>query len=162
MVLKKLTNNTLFLKWTFPVLSLQIMLFLTFLLPQITIAQSSKTKDKFLEGKIYLIELVEKGSKKTKSTEDELSFKSGKFKSKTMFEEDFGPANYTVSVDSSSSEGKIISFEAQSKNKENKEETLTWKGTIEDDNIEGSAIWIKKGKTKKEFEFSGSLKRKKK
>lgn len=118
-----------------------------------------KKKDTELNGKIFTIELNEENGKKTKPISDEISFKSDKFFSKAMDEKnDFGASNYGVSVDSSSGE-KIINFEAESTNKS--EESLNWKGTVNNDEIEGKAVWSKKGKIKKEYSFSGSLKVKK-
>ena len=116
--------------------------------------RSKEKKDKELDGKIFNIELIEEGKKKAIS--DEISFKSDKFKSKTMDEKnDFGATSYLVKVDTSASD-KIMSFEAESKNKT--DEVLNWKGTITNEDIEGKIIWTKKGKVKKEYSFSGSLK----
>ena len=118
-----------------------------------------KKKDKELDGKVFLVELSEEGGKVGKSISEELTFKSDKFKAKVMAEKNkFDPAAYTVSVDSSSGE-RIISFEAESKNDGG--ELLNWKGTINNEDAEGKAVWTKKGKVKKEYSFSGNLKIKK-
>ena len=132
-----------------------------FLLSAFNPVFSQKKKDKELEGKFFTIELTEQGGKKTPKPEsDELSFKSDKFTSKLMKEKNkFGSAVYTATTDTASAE-KIISFEAESKNDGG--ELLSWKGTITGENIEGTAVWSKKGKTKKEYAYSGSLKKKKK
>jgi hypothetical protein len=117
-------------------------------------------KDKFLDGKIFTVELTIKGAKKPKPEADELNFKSGKFNSKMMkIESQFKPADYTVTVDSSSSERKI-SFDCESKNPD--DEIMHWTGTITGEAIEGTATLSKKEKVKKEYVFSGSLKTKKK
>ena len=117
-----------------------------------------KKKDKELDGKVFLVELTEEGGKK-KSISDELSFKSDKFKSKTMGEKNkFDAALYIAVVDSSSGE-KILNFETETKN--DSDELITWKGTVNNEEIEGKAVWTKKGKVKKEYSFSGSLKLKK-
>ncbi len=120
---------------------------------------SQKVKDKLLEGKIFTAELTVKG-KKPKPMEDELSFKGGKFNSKTMkTENQFKPADYTVSVDSTSDE-KPITFECDSKNGD--DEIMHWTGTITGEAIAGTATLSKKEKVKKEYDFTGTLKTKKK
>lgn len=120
-----------------------------------------KEKDKELDGKIFTIQLTEEGKKAGKEVEDEVSFKSNKFKSKVMFEKNkFGPGEYTVTVDSSNAESRVVTFEAESKI--GSDELLTWEGTITGEEIEGTAVWTKKGKTKKEYSFTGTLKQKQK
>ncbi|MBI4947110.1 MAG: hypothetical protein HY840_12000 [Bacteroidetes bacterium] len=116
-----------------------------------------KEKDKVLANKVYTIDLTETGSKKTPKPEsDEISFKGDKLNSKFMSSEyKFSGATYTVSVDSSS-ESKEITFECLSKNPDGEE--LKWDVTITDDAIEGTAVISKKGKTKKEYSFSGTQK----
>ena len=121
---------------------------------------SQKVKDKFLEGKTFTTELVVKGAKKPKPEPDELSFKTGKFNSKMMkTESQYKPADYTVTVDSSSSE-KTFTFECDSKNPD--DEIMHWTGTISGESIEGTATLSKKEKVKKEYTFTGTLKSKKK
>ena len=121
---------------------------------------SQKVKDKLLEGKIFTAELNVKGAKKPKPMEDELSFKGGKFNSKTMkTENQFKPADYTVTVDSTSDE-KPITFECDSKNGD--DEVMHWTGTITGEAVVGTATLSKKEKVKKEYEFTGTLKTKKK
>jgi hypothetical protein len=121
---------------------------------------SQKVKDKYLEGKIYTIELTIKGAKKPKPEADELSFKAGKFNSKLMkTEAGFKAADYVITVDSSSAE-KTFSFDLESKN--GGDEVMHWVGTVNGEAIEGTATLSKKEKVKKEYNFSGSLKTKKK
>ena len=122
---------------------------------------AQKKKDKELDGKTYTVELTQQGGKKTpKPISDELNFKSDKFKSKAMFEESqFTPAAYTVTVDTTESP-KAVAFDCESKN--NDDEILHWVGTVKGEAIEGTATLSKKGKTKKEYAFSGTLKTKKK
>ena len=117
-----------------------------------------EVQDKVLTGKIFTIELVAQGGKKEAKPEgDEISFKADKFTSKLMkTENEFSSAPYTVSESSG-----VITFEAESKNKG--EDVLKWTGTITEGAVEGTAVWTtKKGKTKKEYNFTGSLKEKKK
>ena len=124
-------------------------------------AQKKPVADKLLGGKIYTIELTPQ-EKKPKPESDEISFKSDKFTSKLMkTDNEFAPSAYTVTVDSSDAANKVITFETESKN--SGEELLKWSGTIKGDEIEGTAVWTnKKGKTKKEYAFTGTLKGKKK
>lgn len=116
-------------------------------------------KDKVLDKKIFVIDLTETGKKKAKAEPDEISFANNKFKSKVMADEKFVADLYIVTVDSSSGE-KVVTFESTLKNDGGEE--LLWNGTVKGDDIEGTAVLSKKGKTKKEYEFSGSLKQKKK
>lgn len=117
-----------------------------------------EAKDQILSGKIFTIELVAQGGKKEAKPEgDEISFKADKFTSKLMkTENEFSSAPYTVTESSG-----VITFESESKNKS--EDVLKWTGTITGEAVEGTAVWTtKKGKTKKEYNFTGSLKEKKK
>lgn len=120
-------------------------------------AGQKKEKDKVLASKIYTIEIYETGGKKaSKHEQDEISFKNDKLNSKFISGEYKFPASpYTVSVDSSSSPH-TITFESETKNQN--EEELKWEGTITGEDIEGTAIISKKGKTKKEYYFLGNLK----
>ncbi len=114
--------------------------------------------DKLLAGKIFTIELVGQGKKAGDPEADEISFKGGVFTSNLMKKEnEFKPGPYTVEADSSAEAGKTLSFESEMKNPS--DEVLAWKGTITKDDIEGTATWTnKKGKTKKEYTFTGSKK----
>lgn len=125
----------------------------------INLFAQKKEKDKVLANKIYTIELTETGGKKAgKPVSDEISFKGDKLNSKFMASENKFPASaYTVSVDSASNP-KTITFQSDSKNPDGEE--LKLNGTITDDAIEGTAVVSKKGKTKKEYSFSGDLKAK--
>lgn len=121
---------------------------------------AQKVKDKFLDNKTFTVELTIKDAKKPKPEADELNFKSGKFTSKMMkTESQFKPGDYTVTVDSSSSE-KVITFECDIKNAD--DEVIHWTGTVTGDAIEGTATLSKKEKVKKTYAFTGTLKTKKK
>jgi len=138
-----------------------LMAVITYMTSSLLFAQKGKEKvekDKELDKKVFLIDLTETGKKKGKAEQDELSFSNNKFKSKVMAEDKFAADIYTVTVDSSSGE-KVVSFESTLKNEG---EELLWNGTIKGEEIEGTAVLSKKGKTKKEYEFSGNLKQKKK
>lgn len=125
-------------------------------------AQKKPAPDKLLAGKIYTIELAAQGKKAGDPEPDEISFKSDKFTSKMMkTDEKFAPSAYTAELDTTDAANKIITFETESKNPG--EELLKWTGTITGEDIEGTATWTnKKGKTKKEYTFTGTLKGKKK
>jgi len=117
-----------------------------------------KEKDKVLANKIYTVEFTDKGAKKPKPVSDEISFKTEKLNSKFMTTENKIPAGpYTVSVDSTASPVGIT-FQSESKNGDGEE--LKWEGTVTDEAIEGTAVISKKGKVKKEYSFSGTLKAK--
>ena len=123
--------------------------------------KEKKEKDKFLANKVFTVELTETGLKKpAKPVQDEITFKSDKLNSKFMStENEFKAAPYTLTVDSSSSE-KIITFEATGKNPSDEE--IKWNGTVTGEALEGAVQISKKGKVKKEYSFTGTLKIKKK
>lgn len=125
-------------------------------------AQKKPAPDKLLAGKIYTIELAAQGKKAGDPEPDEITFKSDKFTSKLMkTSEQFAPSAYTAELDTSDAANKIITFESESKN--TSDELLKWTGTITGEDIEGTAVWTnKKGKMKKEYTFTGTLKGKKK
>lgn len=138
------------------ILSLSVLAILFFTVNTISFAQK-KEKDKILAYKTYTVEMAETTAKKAGKTEtDEISFKSEKLNSKFMISQHHFPAAiYTVSVDSSS-EVKEISFQSEGKNSDGEE--IKWEGVVTDDAIEGTVVISKKGKTKKEYSFSGNLK----
>jgi hypothetical protein len=124
-------------------------------------AQKNKA-EKPLDGFNYEVKLtVEAQAKPTKPMEDDLSFKGNKLKSKALAEKyNFKPGEFTATVDSSNIEEVVITFDAVMKG-ETPDDVLTWHGTVNGEDIEGSAIWTKKGKTKKSFAFVGLQKKKK-
>lgn len=124
-------------------------------------AQKNKS-EKPLDGFNYEAKLtVEAQAKPTKPMEDELSFKNNKLKSKALAEKyNFKAGEFTATVDSSNAEEVVITFDAIMKG-ETADDILTWHGTVNGEDIEGSAIWTKKGKTKKSFAFTGLQKKKK-
>ena len=122
---------------------------------------AQKKKEKLLDDKGYIVTLTEEASKKpTKPIPDELSFKGNKLKSKAMDDKyKFNAGAFTATVDSTNIEEPVITFDAEMKGE--LDDVLTWHGTVTGEDIEGSAIWNKKGKTKKTYSFSGSIKKKK-
>ncbi len=126
--------------------------------------KKNKEKDKFLDGKVYVIELqeenIKEGKKIPKPISDDISFKSNKIKSKVMKEKGgFENAYYTVAADSTGAEN-TYNFESEMKNES--DETAKWMGKVVEDNIEGTIVWKnRKGEVKREYSFSGTWKVKK-
>lgn len=120
----------------------------------------AKPKD-ILDGKVYTVEITEEkdGKAASKSYADEFSFKSQKFKAKIATDNNFTSNVYETVVDSSSGT-KVVEFTIESKNSET-QERFSVEGTVKGDFIEGTAYYIKKGKTKNTYKFSGDLKAKK-
>jgi hypothetical protein len=119
--------------------------------------QAKKPHKGKLDRKTYEIEVLPDGKKK--ATIDELKFVSGSLDSKMMTDDGFKAAPYDASVDSSATPPEI-SFSCTAS--DDKEGTYEWTGKVTGDDIEGSGkLTTKKGKTKKSFTFSGTLKGKK-
>lgn len=126
-------------------------------------AQKKAKEPKVIEDGIFLIKLTEEATKKaTKAIDDELSFKGGKAKSKALSDKyKFKAGSFTATADSTDPEDPIVTFEAEMKG-DTDDDVLIWKGTITGgEDIEGTATWNKKGKVKKEYSFSGALRKKK-
>ena len=124
--------------------------------------KEKKIKDKELDTKIFNIQLSEKSEKKKapKPVDDEISFRGGKMKSKVMDEKFLtNPGMYTVTVDTTDGE-KTVTFDFEAVNEHN--EKLVWNGTVTGEDITGTIVLSKKEKTKKEWEFTGTQKTKKK
>jgi hypothetical protein len=124
-------------------------------------AQKNKS-DKPLDGLNYEVKItVEAQAKPTKPMAEELSFKNNKLKSKAIADKySFKSGEYTATIDESNAEEVVTTFDAFMFG-ETPEDVLTWHGTVTGEDIEGSAIWTKKGKVKKSFAFVGTLKKKK-
>jgi hypothetical protein len=139
-----------------PALSAAIMLLL---LQNAAFAQA-KPKDA-LDGKAFTVEITEEkdGKPVSKTYSDEFFFKSGKFKAKIAVDNGFSSNTYDVTVDSTSSPA-VIEFTIESKNAET-QERFSCEGTVKGNFIEGTAYYIKKGKTKNTYKFAGDLKTKK-
>lgn len=124
-------------------------------------------KEKVLEGMAYEVNVQEENAKKTpKPFPDVLKFKGGKLSSDVMDEKySFKKAEFTYVIDSTDTENIKTHFNCDMVNEMN--ETLKWDGDIEEDNVEGKILWMKKdNKTKtdvikKSYSFSGSIKKKK-
>lgn len=130
-----------------------------------TFAQKKDKKEKPLDNKVFTISLQEeKTAKPAKPIADELSFKGEKIKSKAMDEKwKFKTGTFKAVADSTNPEEPVITFDAEMPG-DTKDDKLVWKGTVTGEageDIEGTVTWLKRDKVKKEFSFSGSLRKKK-
>ncbi len=102
-----------------------------------------------LDGATYVGTMTEKG--KTKADPDQLVFKDGRFRSTVCDAYGFTETPYTAAV----SDGDTR-FEAVATSP--KEGTMTWKGTVKGDTVEGTAVWSKKGQADALYTFKGKMK----
>lgn len=121
-----------------------------------------------LEGHVYKVtmSLVKKG-KSTPGTQEEVTFKGGKFKCKLIGKEmgaESIPIEFTVDstymAEGDEEETIYVEFEGEFVNK--MDETVKVTGTVDGYGIEGNVILSKKDKEKKRYDFVGSKKEKKK
>jgi len=118
-------------------------------------------KETILNGKTYSVTLTQTkgktGQRKWKWDTDELSFKGGKVTSKTMKTyEQYPTTVYSSKIDSSSGEKKI-SFKMLSHSPYHVTATIELDGTVDGNNIEGTAVWVSVIGTYN-YSFSGTLK----
>src|SRR4030067_546131 len=101
-----------------------------------------------LDGKIYIVQLKEPGKS---PISDSLIFRWGTFRSTACIVYGFGKGNYkTLWFDSSTT--------FSSKTASDSEGTMLWKGSVENNHIQGTVKWTKKDQEKPvELTFSGSL-----
>lgn len=119
-----------------------------------------------LEGKVYKVTMtsVKKG-KSGAPEQEEITFKSGKFKCKLIDKEMGAPAiPVDFEVDSMFTENDedlpYVEFVGEFVNK--MEELVKVTGTVDGYGIEGNVVLSKKDKEKRRYDFVGSLKEKKK
>lgn len=113
-----------------------------------------------IDGRIYAITLTEEGKKKAEPIKDDMTFVAvGKFKSNYMTQAQFPQTEYEYEVDSTASPV-AIKFTVEGKDADNGR--FSWEGTIEGDNVTGTAIIRKKGKIIHSYTFTGTHKNKKK
>ncbi len=112
-----------------------------------------------IDGRIYSIKLLEENKKKAEPFMDDISFMAGKCKSNYMFNAKFMQADYQYETDSTA-EVSTFKFTVESNN--DAQGRFSWEGTIEGDNISGTASIRKKGKIIHSYTFTGSQKNKKK
>lgn len=139
-------------------------LFVFFLFTAFTLKSDGDTET--VEGRVYRVTMSEeKKGKSGKPIEDVVSFKSGKFRSKTLRSE-MGADAIEIELTTDSiykSDGEeidYIQFKGEITNK--LDETVKLEGTIDGYGIEGFAELSKGGKLKRHFDFVGSEKEKKK
>jgi hypothetical protein len=128
-------------------------------------AQKKEKKEKPLDNKVFTISLQEeKTAKPAKPIAVELSFRGDKIKSKAMDEKwKFKSGTFKAVADSTNPEEPVITFDAEMPG-DTKDDKMIWKGTVTGEageDIEGTVTWMKRDKVKKEFSFSGSLRKKK-
>jgi len=135
-------------------------LFLVSLSVMISINSFAQAKKKSpIDGRIYTITLTPKDEKKAEAIKDEASFLAGKFKTNFLMQAGFTQADYEYEVDSTSGSA-IIKFTVEAKNANM--ERFSWEGSIESENITGTAIIRKKGKVMHTYDMTGTWKNKKK
>ncbi len=137
-----------------------LFIFLLSALPFALLAQAPKKGP--LDGKTFTVEITKEGKKKPINPSDELKFAAGKFKSACPDFIDWGffakPSFYTItSIDSTNAAVKAYSWKAETIS--DIKEVMTWEGTINGEDIEGSADLVNaKGEKKYAYTFSGKLK----
>ena len=101
-----------------------------------------------LDGKIYIVQLLEPGKS---PISDSLIFRWGTFRSTAYMAYGFGKGNYkTLWFDNSTT--------FSSKTASDSEGTMLWKGSVQNNQIQGTVVWAKKNQEKPlELTFSGSL-----
>lgn len=120
-------------------------------------------KDRILDRKTYRVELVLVDAKKKQESvfEEELSFRSGKLSTLALKTTDMGgfvAGDYQIYDTVDMMDEKLYRFEAINKN--SKEMSLKFVGTVFGEKIEGTATVSKNGKVKEKYTFSGTLKKK--
>ena len=124
-----------------------------------------RPKDRILDRKVFTITLelqkVKKKKRETGPWESELSFRSNKIGDTYMRHPDnggFQKGEYTIYEKEEILDEMKYMFEGINKNSRNM--SLKWKGSIFGGQIEGTATVSKKGKVKTEYTFRGALKEK--
>jgi hypothetical protein len=124
----------------------------------------SAQKNKFIEGKKYVVQFYEmKPTGRGKALPSTFDVKGGKVESDLMYEKmTLGPAPYKVTLDSTYTEDEtemhMVKITAEMKDDKNE---YNWEATIVNYDIEGTCVQTKGGVEKKRFEFAGSQKTKK-
>lgn len=106
-----------------------------------------------LDGKSFLAQSGEKG--KPESNTDTIVFRDGRFLSEGCRPFGFKDASYQATVD-----GATIRFHAETHSPTHG--TMIWDGTVKDNAIEATSIWIRERwywKIKREYWYKGQLKR---
>jgi hypothetical protein len=98
-----------------------------------------------LDGKSYLGTITEKG--KAKSDSDAFQFANGKFHSNGCDPYGFRPSAYKAKQT-----GDDWTFTSECTSP--KEGSMSWKGTVSGDTLEGTVVWTKPGQQPIEYTFS--------
>lgn len=114
--------------------------------------------DTILAGKTFKVTIIEKGAKKNaEHLADEISFRGGKI---NPLEKIFPVSVYEVKADSLAGDS-AITFTAKGKKPDG--DVFIWQGrSMPGGAMEGRIRLYAKGKVKKEYDFAGALKTKKK
>jgi len=120
-------------------------------------------KDRILDRKTFKVELLLVDTKKKQEgvIEEELSFRSGKLSTLALKTTDMGgfvAGDYQIYETVDMMDEKLYRFEAINKN--SKDMSLKFVGTVFGEKIEGTATVSKNGKVKEKYTFSGTLKKK--
>lgn len=121
-------------------------------------SQAKKGKSP-IDGRIYTLTLTPQGEKKAEPMKDEASFLAGKFKSTFLMQAGFTQTDYEYETDSTAA-SPVIKFTVEAKNEN--QERFSWEGTLDGDNITGTATIRKKGKIQHTYAITGNWKNKKK
>lgn len=119
-------------------------------------------KDRILDRKTFRVELrlVDTKKKQESLIEEELSFRSNKLSTLKLKSADMGgfmAGDYQIYETENVMDEKLYRFEAINKNA--KDMSLKFVGTVFGEKIEGTATVSKNGKVKEEYTFSGTLKK---
>ena len=121
-------------------------------------AQSKKGKGRKLDKKTYVCDFLQSGGKD--AFQDELKFVNGQFLCGIMQDDGFRATEYEATIDSAGGDAPTITFTCSAKN--DKGDEYLWTGKVTGDDMTGTGCLVnKKGKTKKSYTFSGTLKLKK-
>ena len=108
-----------------------------------------------LDKQVFNISIVEKNRMgDPKKLKGDISFNDGKIDASIIRENDFSKADYTT-TEKSGMVTKIITFKGES---EGKKDIIEWEGTVNGDEIEGTATRKRKGTIRTIYEFKGTLK----
>ena len=109
----------------------------------------TQTQQGILDNKTFVGEVGKVGE--TKGDTDTFTFQNGKFHSSACDSYKFGKGMYQAQT-----QGDAVTFEAETESPT--DGTMTWKGMVKGNMLEGTATWLKDGKAPVENWFKGTLK----
>lgn len=142
---------------------LYVLMTVFFALASTALMAQKKDRDA-LNNKVYKVTMTEakKGGKSGKPASDEIEFRSGKVKCKTLADPfGFGQIKYELTVDSSYTDGgsETLYFEFSAEATDKEGQVIKMTGTIDGYGIEGALEMLdKKGKVKKHYDYVGGEK----